>query len=58
MRPTQLCGGRPTKRKLFNFQLLVYSQILCSAFSYLYSIKTSLLKVFEHNPININLITS
>ncbi|WP_455338346.1 hypothetical protein [Globicatella sanguinis] len=26
LRPTQLCGGRPTKRKLFNFLLLVYSQ--------------------------------
>ncbi|WP_455338283.1 hypothetical protein [Globicatella sanguinis] len=25
LRPTQLCGGRPTKRKLFNFLLLVYS---------------------------------
>ncbi|WP_455338648.1 hypothetical protein [Globicatella sanguinis] len=27
LRPTQLCGGRPTKRKLFNFLLLVYSQL-------------------------------
>src|SRR5699024_532523 len=25
--PTQLCGGRPTKRKLFDFLLLVYSQL-------------------------------
>ncbi|WPC07928.1 hypothetical protein [Globicatella sp. PHS-GS-PNBC-21-1553] len=27
LRPTQLCGGRPTKRKLFNFLLLVHSQL-------------------------------
>ncbi|WP_455338329.1 hypothetical protein [Globicatella sanguinis] len=27
LRPTQLCGGRPTKRKSFNFLLLVYSQL-------------------------------
>ncbi|WP_455339707.1 hypothetical protein [Globicatella sanguinis] len=27
LRPTQLCGGGPTKRKLFNFLLLVYSQL-------------------------------
>ncbi|WP_455339108.1 hypothetical protein [Globicatella sanguinis] len=25
--PTQLCGGRPTKRKSFDFLLLVYSQL-------------------------------
>ncbi|WP_455338909.1 hypothetical protein [Globicatella sanguinis] len=25
LRPTQLCGGRPTKRKLFNFLLLAHS---------------------------------
>ncbi|WP_455339701.1 hypothetical protein [Globicatella sanguinis] len=25
LRPTQLCGGRPTKRKSFDFLLLVYS---------------------------------
>ncbi|MDT2768459.1 hypothetical protein P7G58_06250 [Globicatella sulfidifaciens] len=27
LRPTQLCGGRPTKRKSFDFLLLVYSQL-------------------------------
>ncbi|WP_455338292.1 hypothetical protein [Globicatella sanguinis] len=27
-RPTQLCGGRPTKRKSFDFLLLVYSHDL------------------------------
>ena len=27
LRPTQLCGGRQTKRKLFNFLLLVYSKL-------------------------------
>ncbi|WP_455338505.1 hypothetical protein [Globicatella sanguinis] len=27
MRPTQLCGGRQTKRKLFNFLLLANSQL-------------------------------
>ncbi|MHA3224619.1 hypothetical protein ACV7JQ_01235 [Globicatella sulfidifaciens] len=26
LRPTQLCGGEQTKRKLFYFLLLVYSQ--------------------------------
>ncbi|WP_455338437.1 hypothetical protein [Globicatella sanguinis] len=27
MRPTQLCGGGQTKRKSFNFLLLVHSQL-------------------------------
>ncbi|MDT2767257.1 hypothetical protein P7G58_00045 [Globicatella sulfidifaciens] len=27
LRPTQLCGGGQTKRKLFNFLLLVHSQL-------------------------------
>ncbi|WP_455339460.1 hypothetical protein [Globicatella sanguinis] len=27
LRSTQLCGGSPTKRKLFIFLLLVYSQL-------------------------------
>ncbi|WP_455339048.1 hypothetical protein [Globicatella sanguinis] len=27
LRPTQLCGGEQTKRKLFNFLLLVHSQL-------------------------------
>ncbi|WP_455338361.1 hypothetical protein [Globicatella sanguinis] len=29
LRPTQLCGGRPTKRKSFDFLLLVYSLLYC-----------------------------
>ncbi|WP_455339527.1 hypothetical protein [Globicatella sanguinis] len=30
LRPTQLCGGRPTKRKSFNFLLLVHSLLFTS----------------------------
>ncbi|WP_455339594.1 hypothetical protein [Globicatella sanguinis] len=36
LRPTQLCGGRPTKRKSFDFLLLVHSQSLPSFFNALF----------------------